>query len=67
MLNKRIGLIGWLGALVSSGLVLLAQQPAPPAVTRTILNQQDLAVPGYASALVRVELSKDKPMTVPAE
>ena len=56
MLHNRIGLIVLLAALVSSGLGLLAQQPAPPAVTRTILNQQDLAVPGYASALVRVEL-----------
>ena len=49
-----------IGAVVmgSSGSVLRAGQTAakPPAVTRTVLNQQDLAVPGYASALVRVEL-----------
>ena len=43
---------------VLSGWVLLAGQAGakPPTVTRTVLNQQDLSVPGYASALVRVEL-----------
>ena len=36
---------------------LVAQQPAPPAVKRTVLNQQDLtSMPGYAAALVAVEL-----------
>ena len=41
-----------------SGWALLADQAGakPPTVTRTVLNQQDLAVPGYASALVRVQL-----------
>lgn len=41
-----------------SGWVLRADQApaAAPTVTRTILNQQDLAVPGYAAALVRVQL-----------
>ena len=33
-----------------------AKPPAAPTVTRTVLNQQDLAVPGWASALVRVDL-----------
>ncbi len=43
---------------VLSGWVLVAGQAGakPPTVTRTVLNQQDLSVPGYASALVRVEL-----------
>jgi quercetin dioxygenase-like cupin family protein len=51
-----------LGILTQSW-VLLAQQPqqaatpaAGPTVTRTVLNQQDVAIPGYASALVRVDL-----------
>ncbi len=41
-----------------SGWVLRADQQGAqaPTVTRSVLNQQDLAVPGYASALVRVEL-----------
>jgi len=41
-----------------SGWVLRAQSKpaAGPTVTRTVLNQQDLAVPGYAAALVRVQL-----------
>jgi quercetin dioxygenase-like cupin family protein len=41
-----------------SGWVLRAQQKpaAGPTVTRTVLNQQDLSVPGYAAALVRVQL-----------
>lgn len=41
-----------------SGWVLLANQAGakPPTVTRTVLNQQDLPVPGYAAALVRVQL-----------
>jgi quercetin dioxygenase-like cupin family protein len=41
-----------------SGWVLRADQTpaAAPTVTRTVLNQQDLAVPGYAAALVRVQL-----------
>jgi quercetin dioxygenase-like cupin family protein len=48
-----------LGALVAlSGLALSADQAGDktPTVTRTVLNQQDLAVPGYAAALVRVQL-----------
>jgi quercetin dioxygenase-like cupin family protein len=41
-----------------SGWVLVADQAgaSSPTVTRTVLNQQDLAIPGYAAALVRVEL-----------
>jgi quercetin dioxygenase-like cupin family protein len=41
-----------------SGWGVLADQAAAPApsVTRTVLRQQDLAVPGYASALVRVDV-----------
>jgi len=41
-----------------SGWVLYADQaPAAPTVTRTVLNQQDLPMPGgYAAALVRVQL-----------
>jgi quercetin dioxygenase-like cupin family protein len=41
-----------------SGWVVGAQNKpaAGPTVTRTVLNQQDLAVPGYAAALVRVQL-----------
>ena len=41
-----------------SGWGLLAQQATAPAptVTRTVMNQQDLPVPGFASALVRVDL-----------
>ena len=39
-----------------SGWGLLAQQAAAPTVTRTILKQQDLPVPGFAAALVRVDL-----------
>jgi quercetin dioxygenase-like cupin family protein len=41
-----------------SGWVVRAQNKpaAGPTVTRTVLNQQDLAVPGYAAALVRVQL-----------
>ena len=53
----RSGLIACIA--IASGVGIVAQQaavPSPPGVTRTILNQQDLAVPGYASALVRVEL-----------
>ena len=40
------------------GLVLLADQSSAkaPTVTRTVLNQQDLAIPGYALAVVRVDL-----------
>jgi quercetin dioxygenase-like cupin family protein len=33
-----------------------AQQPAAPTVTRTVLLQKDLPIPGYATALVSVEL-----------
>ena len=33
-----------------------AQQPTPPTVTRTVLLQRDLPIPGYAAALVAVEL-----------
>jgi quercetin dioxygenase-like cupin family protein len=45
-------------AVALSSWALVANQAAKPAptVTRTVLNQQDLAVPGYASALVRVDL-----------
>jgi quercetin dioxygenase-like cupin family protein len=40
-----------------SGWVLAQQKSAPaPTVTRTVLNQQDLAIPGYALAVVRVDL-----------
>ena len=40
-----------------SGWVLAQQKTAPgPTVTRTVLNQQDLAIPGYALAVVRVDL-----------
>jgi quercetin dioxygenase-like cupin family protein len=41
-----------------SGWGLLAKQAAAPAptVTRTVLNQQDLPVPGFAAAMVRVDL-----------
>lgn len=41
-----------------SGWAVLADQAAAPAptVTRTVLRQQDLAVPGYAAALVRVDV-----------
>ena len=41
-----------------SGGGLLARQAAAPAptVTRTVLNQRDLPVPGFAAALVRVDL-----------
>jgi quercetin dioxygenase-like cupin family protein len=48
----------FVAVMVVSGWVLLAGQEGAkaPTVTRTILNQQDLAVPGYASALVRVQL-----------
>jgi len=45
--------------LALSGWHLVAKQaaaPAAPTITRTVLNQQDLAVPGYAVALVRVDL-----------
>ena len=59
MVRNALGAVVVLG-VVASAWGLLAQQPAtPPAgptVTRTVLNQQDLAVPGYASALVRVDL-----------
>ena len=59
MLKERIGRVCVLGAIALSGVAPIAQQPAapPPGVTRTILNQQDLAIPGYASALMRVELA----------
>jgi quercetin dioxygenase-like cupin family protein len=44
-------------AMAFSGWVLADQAAAPaPTVTRTVLRQQDLAVPGYASALVRVDV-----------
>ncbi len=46
------------GAMLS-GWVLRADQAgaAAPTVTRTVLNQQDLPMPGgYAAALVRVQL-----------
>jgi quercetin dioxygenase-like cupin family protein len=33
-----------------------AQQPAAPTVTRTVLLQKDLPIPGYATAMVAVEL-----------
>jgi quercetin dioxygenase-like cupin family protein len=33
-----------------------AQQPAAPTVTRTVLMQKDLPIPGYVAALVAVEL-----------
>jgi quercetin dioxygenase-like cupin family protein len=40
-----------------SGWELRAQQAAAqPTVKRTVLNQQDISVPGYAAALVSVEL-----------
>jgi quercetin dioxygenase-like cupin family protein len=40
-----------------SGFVLADQAATTaPTVTRTVLNQQDLSVPGYAAALVRVQL-----------
>ena len=45
--------------MASSGWGVLADQaatPAGPTVTRTVLRQQDLAVPGYAAALVRVDV-----------
>ena len=41
-----------------SGWVMRAEQTSAPAptVTRTVLNQQDLAIAGYALAVVRVDL-----------
>jgi quercetin dioxygenase-like cupin family protein len=46
-----------LGIALSGAAVLADQAAAPaPTVTRTVLKQQDLAVPGYASALVRVDV-----------
>jgi quercetin dioxygenase-like cupin family protein len=59
MFRKPATLVLILGALVAlSGLALSADQAGDktPTVTRTVLNQQDLAVPGYAAALVRVQL-----------
>jgi quercetin dioxygenase-like cupin family protein len=46
------------GAIALTGWGVFADQAAKtePTVTRTVLNQQDLAVPGYAAALVRVQL-----------
>lgn len=59
MFRKLVTAISLIVIVASlSGWVLQADQEGakPPTVTRTVLNQQDLAVPGYASALVRVEL-----------
>jgi quercetin dioxygenase-like cupin family protein len=40
-----------------AGWAIAQQKPAAaPTVTRTVLNQQDLSIPGYALAMVRVEL-----------
>jgi len=39
--------------LISSALCLSAQQPT---VTRKVLIQQDLAIPGYTAAMVAVEI-----------
>ena len=53
----RIALVAMV--LGIGGWQLYAQQaaaPAAPTITRTVLNQQDLAIPGYAAALVRVDL-----------
>jgi quercetin dioxygenase-like cupin family protein len=58
MIRKSLGALVLLG-IIAPAWGVIAQQPATPAgptVTRTVLNQQDLAVPGYASALVRVDL-----------
>jgi quercetin dioxygenase-like cupin family protein len=52
--------IAWIvvAVIAFSGWALLADQAAAPAptVTRTVLIQQDVAIPGYAAALVRVDL-----------
>ena len=57
---KKFAIIAFIvvvGIMVS-GWALRADQAgaAAPTVTRTVLNQQDLPVPGYAAALVRVQL-----------
>ena len=53
----KVVLVSGLALAMSGGGVLGDQAAATgPTVTRTVLNQQDLAVPGYALALVRVEV-----------
>ena len=42
-----------IAVLISSALSLSAQQPT---VTRKVLIQQDLAIPGYTAAMVAVEI-----------
>jgi quercetin dioxygenase-like cupin family protein len=59
MLKQSIKVGPVIAAVVAlSGWGLFAYQAATPAptVTRTVLRQQDLPVPGMAAALVRVEL-----------
>jgi quercetin dioxygenase-like cupin family protein len=56
---KRSATIAAIATVIMlSGWVLAADQASKPAptVTRTVLNQQDLGVPGWAAALVRVDL-----------
>ena len=55
--SSKIALIVMV-VMAFSGWAVLAKQAAAPAptVTRTVLNQQDLPVPGFAAALVRVDL-----------
>jgi quercetin dioxygenase-like cupin family protein len=63
MMQRR----GWFGAvgimlLLGFGSHILAQNPAPnpapnPGLTRTILTQGDLSVPGRETVVMRVELA----------
>ena len=59
MLKNSITIAGIVLVVTAfSGWAVRADQAAPaaPTVTRTVLIQQDLPIPGYASAMVRVDL-----------
>ena len=55
MFTKSIGTIAFAAALAVVGASASFGAAEAPAVKRTVLMQQDLAIPGYSTALVRVD------------
>jgi len=58
MLSNSFKVGAIIAVVTVSGWSILANQAATPGptITRTVLNQQDLPIPGFAAALVRVDL-----------